>query len=221
MALQATHIKFALDLKDKYQPQSLKKYISGAIYPDSRYVTGLDRKLTHGEQLLSIDLTDDFKKGWHCHLICDKLLGLAIDKLLPDEFNAQKNIMQQGNQFWLKRTAVKILQEIDVFKSFNLQPYLSMLDYVENALGEDIDLVKKSNYLVQKNYHQKVEINLSNIMEIWRGLILSEEMLNKIKQTALELMQDKKMIFIIKELYPEMLKLANEYYKTHAITINK
>ena len=38
MALEATHIRFAYDLKEKYKITDLEKYISGLIYPDSRYI---------------------------------------------------------------------------------------------------------------------------------------------------------------------------------------
>ena len=68
MALQATHIKFALDLQAKYNVKNLEKYISGANYPDSRFLTGVGREKTH--DLDSLELLDsDFKKGWHNHLI--------------------------------------------------------------------------------------------------------------------------------------------------------
>ena len=49
MALEATHMRFALDLKNKYQVRNIKKYIVGTIYPDSRYLSGIDRTLTHSE----------------------------------------------------------------------------------------------------------------------------------------------------------------------------
>lgn len=47
MSLGATHIRFALDLRDRYQVQDIEKYLSGTIYSDSRYVTKIDRNLTH------------------------------------------------------------------------------------------------------------------------------------------------------------------------------
>ena len=66
MALEATHIRFALDLKDKYQVKDLEKYISGTIYPDSRYVSEIGRELTHPKDYLDWDIfaVDDFKKGF-------------------------------------------------------------------------------------------------------------------------------------------------------------
>ncbi len=210
MALQATHIKFALDLKEKYKPKNLKKYISGAVYPDSRYVTGLNRDLTHGTHLLNMDLTDDFKKGWHSHLVCDNLLGIVMDKILPNKFNRQKNVIRQGNQYWLNVTAIKILLEIYIFKTFNIQRYLIMLDYIENPYNEDFNLVKKSNYIIQLAYKNKTEINLNHIINYWRGLIPDIKMLAKIQQTTLDLMRNRIIIKDIEKLYSETLKLANK-----------
>lgn len=42
MALEGTHIRFALDVGDKYNIKDLGKYISGTLYPDSRYITGIN-----------------------------------------------------------------------------------------------------------------------------------------------------------------------------------
>lgn len=71
MSLEATHIRFALDLKDEYKIKDIKKYISGTVYPDSRYITGIDRNLTHYNDILKPEFAkDDFKKGWQVHQIC-------------------------------------------------------------------------------------------------------------------------------------------------------
>ena len=53
MSLQITHIRFALDLHKELNITSLDQYISGTIYPDSRYMTGIDRSLTHSDTLLT------------------------------------------------------------------------------------------------------------------------------------------------------------------------
>ena len=52
MGLEATHIRFALDLKEDLDAKDLNKYLSGAIYPDSRHVTKLERKVTHNFDLV-------------------------------------------------------------------------------------------------------------------------------------------------------------------------
>lgn len=211
MALQATHIKFALDLKNRYPVKNLEKYISGANYPDSRYLTGISRKLTHDLDSLPIS-NDDFQNGWHNHLVCDLVQGEAMDKLLPDEFNANKNEIVQGSDFWLRRTAIKIIQEIQIFESFDIQSYLLALNYVENPNNENIELVRKSNQIIQNVYHNKKSISIEDTLNIWCGLIMSEAIIDKIKKETERLLRNKEIVKIIKSIYEQMLILSKKYY---------
>lgn len=43
MPLEATHIRFALDLLNKYKIKNIDQYIAGAVYPDSHYITGIKK----------------------------------------------------------------------------------------------------------------------------------------------------------------------------------
>ncbi|MEK7102418.1 MAG: hypothetical protein AAB912_02170, partial [Patescibacteria group bacterium] len=104
MPLEATHIKFALDVQDKYSVQDVGKYLSGTIYPDSRYVTKIDRALTHGDYLLSPDFAiDDFKRGWATHFVCDKLFNKITDKNFPEYFNEQTRAGSE-TEWWINKT---------------------------------------------------------------------------------------------------------------------
>ncbi len=87
MSLIATHIRFAINLKDIYHVQDIEKYIAGTVYPNSRYVTKIDRKLTHNNNILRPTFTkDDFKKGWQVHQICDIVQNKIKTKILPHFF---------------------------------------------------------------------------------------------------------------------------------------
>jgi hypothetical protein len=121
MSLGATHIRFALDVKEEYKIKDLEKYISGVIYPDSRYITGIDRNLTHAHDLFVAD--SDFKRGWQVHLICDEVQEAKRKELLPDLYK-DKNIDP-----WITNTAIKIIQDIDDFEAFNIQDYLDFFVY--------------------------------------------------------------------------------------------
>lgn len=68
MALEASHIRFALDLKDKYSIQDVQKLVSGTVYPDSRYATKIDRQLTHPQ---------DFMDEISCEMMISEGLGHA------------------------------------------------------------------------------------------------------------------------------------------------
>jgi hypothetical protein len=39
MALEASHIRFALDLKEKFKVNNVQKYVYGTTYPDTRVLT--------------------------------------------------------------------------------------------------------------------------------------------------------------------------------------
>ena len=80
MSLEATHIRLALDLQDRLNISDRKKYISGTVYPDSRYISKIDRRFTHNPELVNeLDGSDDFLKGMAVHYLCDKV-ALDIHK---------------------------------------------------------------------------------------------------------------------------------------------
>ena len=74
MALELTHVRFADALAPHLDIQNEADYIAGAIYPDSRYVTGIQRELTHEgkspQDPFAAGLSD-FEKGWATHLLYD------------------------------------------------------------------------------------------------------------------------------------------------------
>jgi hypothetical protein len=72
MAFAVTHIRYAVDTSRDQNIKDWDAYISGALYPDSRYVTGVDRRLTHRlENMPPRKKWDDFHRGWAAHIICD------------------------------------------------------------------------------------------------------------------------------------------------------
>ena len=111
----------------------------------------------------------------------------------------------------LKVTGIKIIQEIQIFETFNIQEFLPFLDYIENPNNEDIQLIKKSNSITQKIYHNKTKITIGDNIDIWRGLMLNEPLLDRIKQSAVLLIANKNITDTVKDLYQEMLILAKEY----------
>jgi hypothetical protein len=50
-------------------------------YPDSRWLTGVDRTATHGDKCLETDFANsDFKLGWYVHYRCDTIpISSALD----------------------------------------------------------------------------------------------------------------------------------------------
>lgn len=207
MALEATHIRFALDLKEKYQVKDLDKFISGAIYPDSRYITKIDRVLTHPKDYMDWDVLslDDFKKGWHSHLVCDKIQWQVFKEKRPDIFEGEIN---KGSLVWVRHTALKVLQDLDDARHFNLLSNLGHLDYTENPNNEDIALLKRYNQIFVYWYGKQAISGMERCEGIGAALGQGHDAVKKIRLQAEEYLKDESIMELLAKVYDEMLARA-------------
>lgn len=207
MALEATHIRFALDLKDKYGVQDIERYVSGTIYPDSRYVTKIDRMATHPEDYRAWDMKriHDFKKGWFAHLLADDIQWGITKELLPQVFEGSQG---QGGERWIKHTAIKILQDLDDVRKFDIKHYLPLLSHVENPNGEDIKMLEQYNQIFPKMYADPDKANIDNCYEMWKAFGIDDELANKVKLQAEEYSRDSAVMDVVAKIYPAMLLKA-------------
>lgn len=133
--MQMTHLRFALDLKQKLDIHDLTRYLSGALYPDSRYFTKVPRTVTHNEgaptDLFAKGWTD-FEKGWATHLYYDRVAGTHIDPMLGGL------PLATGEEGWFRATAIKAIEDS---VSYDLLPDpLGLLQHLEASpppRGED------------------------------------------------------------------------------------
>ena len=210
MALEATHIRFALDLKDKYQVQNIKKYISGTIYPDSRYVTGIDRNLTHNNKILKPKFAkDDFRKGWQVHQICDIAQHFILRKQIL--FLNRHPIKGWQENKWVEFTSAKIIQDMADMQKFDIQQVIKFLEYVENPNGEDIKKVKKYNQIMVDLYKDKTITTVEDNYKMWLALGINNELGNKVKEKTHEFLKDKKLVKEIESCYKIMLNSYQKY----------
>lgn len=211
MALEATHIKFALDIKEHYQVENLFHYLSGTIYPDSRYITKIDRRLCHNDGVLSSNFAyTDFKKGWAVHYLCDLVQNKAMDLLVPEVLKVE-GTDTWGTPWWIHKTAIKNIMDINIFTQFDIQPYLPMLDYVETPHDEPVEQIKKYNKIIQNLYKDKREITIEDIQQMWIDLGIGEEMALKVVEKTKEFMAERNIIEKINDLYKQMLRLSKEF----------
>lgn len=204
MALEATHIRFALDLKDKYRISEIEKYIAGTIYPDSRYVTGIERSLTHPADYSEwrSESLSDFKKGWMIHLLVDKMQWRVTKERLPEVFEGKAG---QGSEVWIKHTAIKILQDIDDVNKFDIRPYLSVFEYAENPNGENIDVIRKYNKIFFAMYAEPSKVDIDSCYWMWKEFGIEEALASKIKAQAESYMNDRNVMTQVKEIYQDVL----------------
>lgn len=206
MALPATHIRFALDLKDRYKVNNLSHYLSGSVYPDSRYLTGIDRALTHNNEILKKDWANtDFKKGWQTHCLCDLAQIKARNSIFSDIL---KNDSPKDN-LWYTFTSLKIIQDMDDSKKISVKDYLAYLDYASNPSSEDLRQIKKFNQLIITMYSTGEQIAFYDYKNFWLGLNLNPDVVDNVLAKTTELLEDESIVNRVGGLYKSILEIAN------------
>jgi hypothetical protein len=207
MALEASHIRFALDIKAALGVTDIDAYVSGSVYPDSRYVTGMDRFATHPEGYRNDPAfrSNDFRKGWFAHLLCDDIQWKVMGEKVP---RVCEGATGQGGESWVKRTAIKILQDIDDAKRFDLKNCLSALEYIENPNGEDTETMRRYNRIFIKMYADPNNVTIDDAYEMWREFGIGDELAAKVRARAQEYGADKTVMIAVKALYGEILSRA-------------
>lgn len=209
MALEATHIRFALDLKDDFDVKNICEYLSGTIYPDSRYVSGIDRNLTHSRDLFERKKTEltDFEKGWLVHLICDDVQFELTMKKFPE---IEKMEGGQGKERWINHSALKVLQDIDDIHMFDIKSHLSCLDYVLNPNGEDLEKVREYNAIFSEMYADPASVTLDSECYVWKRFGIDSNLIQKIGESAKRQRKDPSTIKNLSTLYAEMVTAARQ-----------
>lgn len=211
MALLGTHVRFALDIKDDFDVKNIDKYISGTVYPDSRYITKIDRKITHWIEVYDSKFcqNDDFKKGWVAHLIYDKVQSEVFKEIFPElfvEFKNEKSIVSPKN--WVIRSSLKILQDLDDIEKFPVRNYLKCLDYFETPNNEKLELIKEYNQMIIGIYQKKVTIN--DLINMWIKLGVKKELTDWMEEKTNQFNLDKNILKKIPLIYPATIKRYKE-----------
>lgn len=208
MALEATHIKFALDFREKLGIRDFDAYIAGTIYPDSRYISGIERTETHGEFLLDPDFpTSDFKKGWMMHFVCDRAGNRAMDELFSD---VQTDIIERGpgTRWWIRATALKILLDIEIYPKCDVQLYLPFT-YADNPKGEPIESIQRYHAIVAKMYTEKQTITAADARELWHDFGIDASLLGSLDACVAQYQQDQGIMERIEKLYGAMVEIGS------------
>ena len=218
MALEATHIRFALDTQDLFEVKDLNKYISGTIYPDSRYPTGIDRMLTHDDSQMKKNFweNNDFRKGWAAHLLYDKIQFTVHADWFGDVLK-ENNTEMTGEEDWIVRTALKILQDIDDLHQFDIKPHLSALNYVETPNGEDKIKVREYNQLFINIYNKAPDVSVEDLEQMWIDWSIPTEIAEKMRGKAHEIQKNERLMKLIDKIYGETIVRKDEFYNKYCI----
>lgn len=211
MALEATHLRFALDVLDDYHVADLSRYLSGTIYPDSRYVSGIDRLLTHPEDFSDISLPaeDDFRKGWEAHLTYDLLQGAVFAEM------SGSTLVRHGEEAWRERTAYKMIQnEID-FGYIDATELVFHLGVILNPFGESMGLVKKYHDSVMNVFQNAGKEWISERLPIFEMMKsdTERELMNDLLARCDRLRNDPAIMEKIAGIYDRTMSIYRERYR--------
>lgn len=218
MALEATHIRFALDVQDVFEVKDINRYISGCIYPDSRYTTGIDRMLTHDDSQMAKAFWehDDFRKGWATHLLYDKLQFSVHTDWFKDMLK-KCNPEMTGEEDWIVRTALKILQDIDDLQRFSIKPYLYVLNHIETPNGEDEEKVRRYTRFLIDIYQKSPNVSIDDLERMWVDWNVPAEIASKVRDKAYAMQEDNQLMLLVSKIYEETLARKDELYNTYCV----
>ena len=142
MAMEATHVRFARDLAGRLDARDLDAYYSGAVYPDSRYATGIPRAATHQDDRCPNDPfargLSDFEKGWATHIAYDQKASVVRQEtlaMIPDECRADN---------WAFATAVKLVEDLESVRLLgDDMSILRRIKLVLRPYGEDPEIMER------------------------------------------------------------------------------
>jgi hypothetical protein len=200
MALEGTHIRFALDLEQEYAIEDRRAFLAGTIYPDSRWISGVDRKKTHSDRFLRRDFADsEFKAGWQVHCICDKVQGAIFDEIMP------KRKSEDREARWIRLSAAKMVQDISDIRQFELARHLPSLNHAEAPNREDIHAVRRFNRIIQETYQNGKHPRATEYHRLWTRVGLSDSMASRLVATMQNTLTDTVLVQEIEQVYDRML----------------
>lgn len=203
MALEGTHIRFAHEFFESLAITNRAEYISGTLYPDSRYFTGVDRTLTHPKDAVEELLRgDDFKKGWAVHLMCDKLQREFTRVQMPEVFSGDEGALSDT---WVRHSALKILQDITDAQAFEISLHLDGCVMTQAPQGESRVSLEKYYAVVKNMYSAPHALSIEVASQMWRDFGVEEEFVTRIRAQALAYADDPRAQALLERIYDEMV----------------
>lgn len=217
MPLIHSHIRFAVDICESLGVGDKEKYISGIMYPDSGYISGLDKKVTHPGNFLEdpIFQKDDFHKGCFAHILYDRLFDMVARKEFPELFRTEWDGQRKGSELWAGRTALKILQDIEDAQVVDIKTYLPYLVYANNPSGEPLEDVREYNSILQKVFSEPEEL-YEKYYHMWTLLGVEDYKVEMIRRFVKEYRQSSEFMTIVREMYANTFSTWKQNYASLA-----
>ena len=202
--MEATHIRFALDLMPLLKIDDIDAYCAGAVYPDTRYVTRVDRDVTHGLACPHDPFADnlnDFERGWATHLLYDRLAGGVMKSFISSELGP----VTQGSPAWVTMMAMKVVEDLE---AIGQRPEVLMrlhgLSISKAPSDESLELLKSFHSIVSTLY-QDIP-TLEDYREWIVGIGAPVELAESIVIQARQISEDDAYSAKIRAIYRETLE---------------
>ncbi|WP_319524054.1 hypothetical protein [uncultured Desulfosarcina sp.] len=200
MALPATHIRFAVTLAEQLGVANLPAYLSGTLYPDSRWLTGLEREHTHDRRFLEPGFaTDDFSLGWHIHCVCDHIQG----GIHGDLFDGLLQL--SPDERWIRVSAAKAVQDANDAAKCEISRYLPLLTDNRTPNGESGEGVGAYLELVSRVYSRGVLPAWSDYAALWAGVGLDRQRIARIQEEVERIMADEISVNNLYDVFEQMV----------------
>ena len=218
MALEATHIRYSLDTKDRFGVSDETKYISGSIYPDSRYPTGIDRTLTHDDSQMEKEFwhNNDFRKGWAAHLLYDKIQHEVHTDWFKDILK-ESNAAMVNEEDWIIRSALKMLQDIDDIKHFDIKQHLASLSHIETPNDEDQTKVQAYNQMFMDMYNKAPDVSIEDLEHMWINMTVSVDNAARMREKSYEIQADDVLMKKVKGIYVETVNRTDKFFNRYCL----
>lgn len=171
MALPASHCRFALNVANQLPIADTDAYLSGTIYPDSRWHTGLSREKTHGENCLKPSFaTSDFRLGWFVHCWCDRIQKVLLLEKFPQIERTD------ATQQWVALSVAKMAQDQIDLRHVDMDRCSAGLTVAERPNGEAAKRIQLYYQGVRDIYSQ-VSAEGVDYARLWRMVGLDRTIL--------------------------------------------
>ncbi len=200
MALPATHIRFAETVAADLDVSGWGAYLNGTLYPDSRWLTGLDRERTHADQILDPAFPSDaFSLGWHIHCVCDRIQRTLHDQLL-DGLE-----VLDGHDRWVRLAAVKVVQDRYDAGRIDLKSRLRLLTPPPTPNDESAHGLWAYLQLVRRAYAGETAPDWQMYASLWEAVKLDRQVIAAIEGQLGDIQSDGRLVQRIRGLFDRMV----------------
>jgi hypothetical protein len=209
MAMAAEHIRFAKDLAEPLKIKDFQAYYAGALYPDTRYMTKIDRALTHASPAPQDPFKEglsDFEKGWGTHILYDQVGGDMLKAI----------VKESGEEFWVAMTAAKIIEDMKAVEVLK-EKIAVVNDLAYTAPLRDEPLEELNSYLEGVRQLYKSEPGLKEYTVFAKALGIPEEIIEQIFALIEKFTSDERVRTSILGLHEKTLRIimkAHPYERT-------